>query len=610
MKRITTKNRAVDLFGPGKDGFRSGVPGISSPTYLSADWANGIQESIVRVIERAGIEPGDDYDQLSEAVIVKQELNGAGGAGLVGHGPESVADSLNALQKSAGFAFNNAMQFDAYGDSITWGVAGTSQQSNGYAFLLSGARGWTINNNAVNGSMVGDQTSFVYAKAVVDGTQSTLMLGTNDFRVYKNDAAKKERYREGHQALLAWLAIPDDRKIMAQRPNATKLVYTGTWVASPYWGGGLGMRSSVVGSTVSAFVYGTTVYAGVSISEGDNTTFDVSVDGISYGTVSNVFAAGDLVTQNGRTYLPKLIRIDGLFEGEHEVKLTVLTAAAGNLFFDWAAGNLGNVTKDGPNLWVGNIPKLSNFGYSSLGGTDNSTVAAYNAIIRNNVAELAGDGLNVALVDSSSRVNNIIHLAPDGIHPNDAGHQVIAGVFLEAFNQAAKPRGYGALPPVSKFNSIQVGGKALQSSGSPKTISLGGTYSNTPGANLKLKLLEAAGVEYGIGVSANSIDYRGSATTVHSFYFGDAIKVVIADGVRVKEGANAMQGAVPLVAGEVTVLNNKITAISRIFVTSQVDGGAVGFLRVRQRVVGYGFTIASSSLTDTSTVAYEIFEPL
>lgn len=84
---------------------------------------------------------------------------------------------------------------------------------------------------------------------------------------------------------------------------------------------------------------------------------------------------------------------------------------------------------------------------------------------------------------------------------------------------------------------------------------------------------------------------------------------VAGKGLFVKEGANAKQGTAVLVAGTLVVANTSITASSRILLTSQVDGGAPGFLRVSARVVGTSFTILSSSGTDTSTVAWEIFEP-
>jgi hypothetical protein len=80
-------------------------------------------------------------------------------------------------------------------------------------------------------------------------------------------------------------------------------------------------------------------------------------------------------------------------------------------------------------------------------------------------------------------------------------------------------------------------------------------------------------------------------------------------GLSVVEGANAKQGVDTLVAGTKVVSNTSVTANSRIFVTSQVDGGAPGFLRISARTAGVSFTVTSSSGTDTSTFAYEIFEP-
>ena len=80
-------------------------------------------------------------------------------------------------------------------------------------------------------------------------------------------------------------------------------------------------------------------------------------------------------------------------------------------------------------------------------------------------------------------------------------------------------------------------------------------------------------------------------------------------GVAIKEGANARMGVATLVAGAVTVANTSVTTTSRIFLTSQEDGGTPGWLRVSARVDATSFTITSSSGTDTSTVAYLIVEP-
>lgn len=82
-------------------------------------------------------------------------------------------------------------------------------------------------------------------------------------------------------------------------------------------------------------------------------------------------------------------------------------------------------------------------------------------------------------------------------------------------------------------------------------------------------------------------------------------------GLKVNEGANGKQGTAVLVAGTVVVANTSVTANSRIFLTAQVLGTVAvpSALCVSARVAGTSFTILSSVVTDTSTVAYEIFEP-
>lgn len=80
-------------------------------------------------------------------------------------------------------------------------------------------------------------------------------------------------------------------------------------------------------------------------------------------------------------------------------------------------------------------------------------------------------------------------------------------------------------------------------------------------------------------------------------------------GLAVAEGSNCKQGIAALTAGSVIVANTSVTANSRILLTSNTDGGSPGFVRVSARTPGTSFTITSSNGADTSTIAYEIFEP-
>ncbi|MFC7892675.1 glycosyl hydrolase family 28-related protein [Streptomyces sp. NPDC057381] len=79
-------------------------------------------------------------------------------------------------------------------------------------------------------------------------------------------------------------------------------------------------------------------------------------------------------------------------------------------------------------------------------------------------------------------------------------------------------------------------------------------------------------------------------------------------GIAIAEGANARMGVSTLAAGTVTVANTSVTANTRVAVFRQAAGGTVGHLSVT-KVAGTSFTINSSSATDTSVVAWLLFEP-
>lgn len=83
----------------------------------------------------------------------------------------------------------------------------------------------------------------------------------------------------------------------------------------------------------------------------------------------------------------------------------------------------------------------------------------------------------------------------------------------------------------------------------------------------------------------------------------------VGTGIYVKEGTNATMGSATLVGGTVVVSTTKVTANSRIFLTNNVNGGTLGSLSVSARTAGTSFTISSTNVLDTSTVAWVIIEP-
>lgn len=100
-----------------------------------------------------------------------------------------------------------------------------------------------------------------------------------------------------------------------------------------------------------------------------------------------------------------------------------------------------------------------------------------------------------------------------------------------------------------------------------------------------------------------------NVTRQNGFYVDTNGDATIHRQLKIKEGANKSMGRAVLVGGTLVVANTLVTAASEIFLTSQIDGGTPGFLRVSARVVGTSFTILSSNALDTSTVAWLILGP-
>lgn len=91
---------------------------------------------------------------------------------------------------------------------------------------------------------------------------------------------------------------------------------------------------------------------------------------------------------------------------------------------------------------------------------------------------------------------------------------------------------------------------------------------------------------------------------------GNVLISTLGKGLQVKTGVNSKIGTAVLVAGTVTVANTSVTANSLIFLTSQVNGGTPGFLRITAKTAATSFVITSSNAADTSTVAWNIIESI
>jgi hypothetical protein len=102
------------------------------------------------------------------------------------------------------------------------------------------------------------------------------------------------------------------------------------------------------------------------------------------------------------------------------------------------------------------------------------------------------------------------------------------------------------------------------------------------------------GIGKGVSVTANNTWVIGTIGIKHA----------------IVEGTNAAMGlSAAMTTGSIVISNTLVTANSRIFLTINVPGGTPGAVYVSARNAGTDFTISSTSVLDTSQVAWEIKEP-
>jgi hypothetical protein len=132
-----------------------------------------------------------------------------------------------------------------------------------------------------------------------------------------------------------------------------------------------------------------------------------------------------------------------------------------------------------------------------------------------------------------------------------------------------------------------------------------GTATGTGSSDVVIHAVTAGATGTADRTAAAVLTVKGTGVEVA----GNVTLTTAGNGLKIKEGSNATMGQATLVGGTVTVNTTKVTASSRIFLTTAVAGGTLGILSVGAMTVGTSFVINSSSGTDTSTVNWIIIEP-
>jgi hypothetical protein len=271
---------------------------------------------------------------------------------------------------------------------------------------------------------------------------------------------------------------------------------------------------------------------------------------------------------------------------------------------------------------------------ASNSGTDPVGAAAYPAGLFG-IDPVFGDsmsvvGANIGLSQVAyTRAADVLAHTASGVTTNpyllvDAPEQTAAGhiqMLLQGFSpdgSSSPPQlligtvsGSAVLTPTSSAGMEVQGGSGLpvlQLQASAATVQAI-SAKVAADTNNRIQIRADGLINWGSGAApADSSMSRGGANLLNVSTADLAVHTA-GNGLRVAEGSNAKQGIATLVGGTKVVADTAVTANSRIFLCCQTPGGTPGFLRVSARTPGTSFTILSSSGTDTSVVAYEIFEP-
>ena len=99
-------------------------------------------------------------------------------------------------------------------------------------------------------------------------------------------------------------------------------------------------------------------------------------------------------------------------------------------------------------------------------------------------------------------------------------------------------------------------------------------------------------------------DNAAPGQTGHVGAHNDISDVLTAHAAQLDALPSMQWGVATLVAGSVSVSASSVAAGSSVLVSRMTPAGTLGFLSVPVRNTGSGFTIASSSNADVSTVAW------
>ena len=148
------------------------------------------------------------------------------------------------------------------------------------------------------------------------------------------------------------------------------------------------------------------------------------------------------------------------------------------------------------------------------------------------------DGTNLRYIGTGVSTQYLQY--SDGSHRwYSANSQTAGNVISYSQSMMVDANGNVGIANASPSFRVVVGNTTPTSTATPETVSLGGTYSSTAGANPKLRLYWDTSSSIGLGVSASQLDYIVPSGAAHGFFVGGTIRASIDSNGYFVPGATA-----------------------------------------------------------------------
>lgn len=334
----------------------------------------------------------------------------------------------------------SAMNF--LGDSIT---ATSHDTGPNFVQILEAddSFGWqSVTNFGVGGDFANDQMNEALTIQPTETTGTCVYLGANNFLTDEDNSADRlNNYVAALLSVVLQVAIKQSLKVTAQEMDQL----AGAWTSIDSSIATGGMFSTQNGSVLEATVSGRHI---VHVGLWNNTKagkFRVAVDGKLQGPEFNACPFGNLAPSEDIPYGPFALAFTDYSNGPHDVRIgvTSATGADKDVYPVFTAGLSGDDTEPQPLVVLCNMYNLSAAGCSTytvpVGAIDlyNRAIEQVYGFCKNKL------GLNVVLADLYSVIDPSVHLYSDNLHPNNAGHEVIAAEVKRAYLTSGQPSSAG-----------------------------------------------------------------------------------------------------------------------------------------------------------------------